>query len=413
MAGEKKLDMQVLATQDNLSDEDLHNIQQEILAEEGVKSAEEERKEVPAKEPETDEEKKAAEEDVKAEEEKKKKEEEEAAAQEAEEQKQEAERLIKAKPEDLSDEDRTKREELVKSQDEAKKQQEAEDKKIREDLDKEVKTYAAEHKISEDEARTDFESREKILEKYKGDPKQLALANLHLQRLYVKTQEDLKAEKEATPLKSAKGLSSEDYIKLIDDGKVQIKGKAITREEAISIYREQFPDISENLEDDAIIKLVAKELKEGFVKNQEKQLADISNQAKERRTTLLDSLPEADKKFVSEIQPVLEKYPPAAIMSENFKLDDLVHWAKGKTYDKDLKEFGEKEYKRGLQQAKIIGQKETPQSIGGTKVKSKSKVALTDEQKKIALDMYDGTTFTEEEKFANYAELLELDKPKK
>jgi hypothetical protein len=409
MAGEKKLNMQVLATQDKLSDDDLKNIQAEVLAEEGIKPPEEEVVIPPAKEPETEEEKKTAEDAKKVEDEAKKKEEEDTAAKEADAQAKEAERLLTAKPEDLSDEDKTKREELVKAQETAKQEQEVQDKRVREDAEKEIKTYATEHKISEDEARTDLESRGKILEKYKGDPKQLALANLHLQRLYAKTQADLKAEQEATPLKSAKTASIEDYIKLIDDGKVQIKGKTITREEAISIYREQFPDISDGVEDVAIIKLVAKELKDGYIKSQEKEIAELSTQAVERRTTLLNSLPEADKKFIPEIQPLLEKYPPAAIMSENFKLDDIVLWAKGKAYDKDIREVGEKEYKRGLQQAKIIGQKETPLGTGSQKPKPKSKVTLTEDQKQRALEMYEGTTFTDEEKFAYYAEVNAID----
>ena len=413
--------MQVLATQDKLTDDDLKNIQAEVLAEEGIKSPEEEIKveEKSAEEQAQEKEalgkraealglpKEATLEEIEAKEKEGK--DEETATKEAEELKKETERLLNAKPEDLSDEDKSKREELVKAQEEETKQKEAESKRVKEDLEKEIKTYATEHKISEEEARTDFESREKILEKYKGDPKQLALANLHLQRLYAKTQEDLKVEKEATPLKSAKTATIDDYIKLIDDGKVQIKGKSITREEAINIYREQYPDISEKIDDEAVIKLVGKELKEGFVKNQERELADVSANAVEKRTTLLNSLPETDKKFIPEIQPLLEKYPPQAIMSENFKLDDLVLWAKGKVYDKDLKEFGEKEYKRGLQQAKIIGQKESPQGSGHTKVTVKPKVNLTEDQKQRALEMYEGTTFTDEEKFANYAEVNAID----
>lgn len=403
MVVEKKLDMQVLATQDNLSDDDLRNIQAEVLAEEGVKSEEkeEEEKEKPAKE--------QSEEEKKAETEAKEKEEKEAADKEVEETKKEAERLINAKEEDLSDEDKSKREELVKAQEAEKQQKEAESKRVKEEVEKEVKAYATEHKISEDEARTDFESREKILEKYKGDPKQLALANLHLQRLYVKTQEELKAEKEAAPLKNAKNATIDDCIKLIDEGKVLLKGKPVTREDAISIYREQYPEISERLDDDAVIRLVAEKFRDGYAKMQEREIVDLSSQAKERRTTLLNSLSEADKKFIPEIQPLLEKYPPAAIMSDNFKLDDLVSWAKGKTYDKDLKEHGEKEYKRGIEQAKIIGQRETPAGSGSGKVKTKSKVNLTEEQKQRALEMYEGTTFTEEEKFANYAEVNAID----
>ena len=397
-----KLDMKVLATQDKLSDDDLKSIQADVLAEEGIKPAEE-------KAPEKlEEEKEEGKEEEKAAEEK--------AAEEAatEKKKKEDDELLAAKEEDLSDEDKDRRAELLKVQEETKKQKEEADTKLKADVDKEVKDYAAEHKISEEEARTDFESREKILEKYKGDAKQLALANLHMQRLYVKTQEELKATKEAKPVIQAKELSIEACVKLIDDGKIKVNDKVATREQLIDMYRERYPDISENMEDDAVIKLVGKEIKDNYIKGLESQASEISAQSKEKRTTLLNSLAESDKKFIPEIQPLLEKYPDAAIMSENFKLDDLVLWAKGKSYDKDVKEFGEKEYKRGAEQAKIIAQKvDEPAGGGSQKVKSKSKaIKLTEQQKQDALRKYDGTTFTDDEKFEAYAEILEIDQKK-
>ncbi len=406
MVVEKKLDMKVLAEKDNLSDDDLRNIQAEVLAEENA-SKEGDQEDKPADSESSVEEE--GNESEKGKEKEKESSEEDAEAKQAEEK-----RLLEANEEDLSDEDKSKRADLLKDAEESKQKKEEEEKKVREDLDKEIKTYAAEHKISEEEARTDFESREKILEKYKGDPKQLAIANLHLQRLYTKTQEELKAVKEAKPLEAAKKLTIEDGVKLIEEGKVVLdNGKVLTREDAVRIYREKYSDISDGLDDDAVVKLVAEKLIEGNARQQEKNLLEISAKSKEKRATLLNSLPETDKKFIPEIQPLLEKYPDAAIMSENFKLDDLVLWAKGKTYDKDIKEIGEKEYKRGLEQAKIIGQR-PPLDGGHSKTKGKTKTSLTDEQKKTALDMYEGTTFTEQEKYDNYAELLEIDKqPKK
>lgn len=406
MAGEKKLDMKVLATQDKLTDENMAAIQAEVLAEEGIKPVEEKKeKEVVEQEPDVE----KIEEEKKAAAEAKKKEEDEAAAQETEEIKKEEERLINAKEEDLSDEEKTKRADLINARDEAKQQKETEEKKLKEDLDKEVKAYATEHKISEEEAHTDFESREKILEKYKSDPKQLALANLHLQRLYTRTQEELKTVKDAKPSQAAREIPLEAVVKLIDDGKIQLNGKAATREGLIDAYRKMNPDVTENLEDEAVIKMVAKELKENYIRSKEEQVQTISAEAKKKRTTLLEALPEADKKFLPEIQPLLDKMPDAAVMAEDYNVDALIFWAKGKTYDVDLKAFGEKEYKRGLEQAKIIAQKESPSSGGHQKVKVKSKVTLTEEQKQRALSMYEGTTFTDEEKFANYAEVMEID----
>jgi hypothetical protein len=401
MVVEKKLGVEVAEQKDRLSDNDYKAIEAEVLAEEkGDKPAE--------KEEVVQEEQKEEIQETAEEKEAREKQEQETATAEAEKLAVENKRLLEAKPEDLNDDEKSKREELLKAQEEADKEKEVEDKKFKEQLDTEVKNYATEHKINEDEARSDFESRDKILEKYKSDPKQLALANLHLQRMYAKSQEAVKAAEEAKPLKSIKALTNEDCIKLIDSGEITLKGKKITREDAIAIYREQFPDISEDLEDAAIIKLVAKEIKEGYTKNQEKSIAAISVSAKEKRSNLINSLPEEAKKYIPEIQPLLEKYPDSAVVAESFDIADLVNYVKGKHYDKDVKEFGEKEYKRGLAQAKIVGLKPTPNNQGSQRTPVKSKVNLTERQKKDALSMYEGTTFTEDEKFANYAELFNI-----
>jgi len=404
MVVEKKLDMEVLAKQDSLTEEQYKVIEAEawadpkegakelVVKEEGENKDEEVKEET--HEGETAEEKTAREtkeqEDAKAETEK-------LAA--------ENQRLLDAKPEDLSDEDKVTREALVKADVDAKAVKEAEDKKLKEQLDSEVKSYATEHKISEDEARTDFESREKILEKYKSDPKQLAMANLHLQRMYTKSQETLKAAEEAKPLKAAKDMSSEDYLKMIDEGQITYKDKVLDRESAISLYKENNPDITDGLEDEAVLKLVAKELKEWGLKQREKKMQETSAIAKEKRVSVINSLSDSDKKYLPEIQPILDKFPDIAILSEHFNVNELVYNVKGKHYDQDIKEFGDKEYKRGLAQARIIGQKgPVGQGSQVPKVKT-SKIVLNDKQKAEALSMYEGTTFTDEEKFANYAEL--------
>jgi hypothetical protein len=409
MVVEKKLDMEVLAKQDSLTEEQYKVIETEAWADpkEGAKEPvvkeEEENKEEKVKEEthegETAEEKTAREtkeqEDAKVETEK-------IAA--------ENQRLLDAKPEDLSDEDKVTREALVKADVDAKAVKEAEDKKLKEQLDSEVKSYATEHKISEDEARTDFESREKILEKYKSDPKQLAMANLHLQRMYTKSQETLKAAEEAKPLKAAKDMSSEDYLKMIDEGQITYKDKVLDRESAISLYKENNPDITDGLEDEAVLKLVAKELKEWGLKQREKKMQETSAIAKEKRVSVINSLSDSDKKYLPEIQPILDKFPDIAILSEHFNVNELVYNVKGKHYDQDIKEFGDKEYKRGLAQARIVGQK-GPVTQGSQVLRPKtSQIVLNDKQKAEALDMYEGTTFTDEEKFANYAELMLSDK---
>lgn len=400
----------VAQVNEELTDEDYQKLQQEILDEEnGVKP---EKKPEEETKPENKPEEEGEEQDTPEEgaDEEQEKQTEEDKQKESDRITAEHKRILEAKDEELSEEDKTVKADLIKAKEEAEKKEIEDRKKSEEELNTEIKAYASEHRISEKEAREDFESRDKILEKYKSDPKHLALSNLHLQRLYSQTQQELKTAQEARPLKIAENVSSETFVNLIDKGEIKINGKAIKRDEAITIYREKFPDISENLDDDAVIKLVGKELKEAYVKNEEGKLREISSKAQSRRTELLNSIPESDKKYLSQIQPLLEKYPDEAVISDSFDIQDLVYHFKGRNYDKDLKEFGEKEYRRGIEGAKIIAQKQTPNSTGSQKPKSKSKVILNDDQKKEALDMYDGTTFSEDEKYEAYAELVGITK---
>ena len=63
--------------------------------------------------------------------------------------------------------------------------------KTKASFDVEVKDYAKENEVSEDVARKTLESASKIVEKYNGDAKKIARANLGLQQLVAKKDEDI------------------------------------------------------------------------------------------------------------------------------------------------------------------------------------------------------------------------------
>jgi len=317
----------------------------------------------------------------------------------------EEERILNAKEEELSEEDKVKKVEIVKVKDEAKLKT----------AETEIADYAKEHSISQEEARADLESIAKIQEKYKGDAKQLAKANLHLQRLYSKTEEEAKALKEAKP-SVAQEVTVEAVEKFIEDGKVVVNGKNVTKEQTIEAYRNAYPDLTEDMADDKVLKLAAKEYKQQIDKNFVEQNTQISAQAREKRNTLFDTVSEADKKFIPVLKPLIEKLSDSQIMHENFSVNTYITYAKGQEYDTlskkfedDKKAFGEKEYKRGLEEAKILGIKK-PVGSGGNSPKGKN-IVLTEEQKKRAHEMFDNPDITTERAEQLYAEhLKEIDK---
>jgi len=311
----------------------------------------------------------------------------------------EKDRLLSAKEEDLSEEDKTKKAEIVKAEDTVKE----------EAFNAEVKTYAEEAKIPEDQAREELESIAKIQEKYKGDPKQLAKANLHLQRLHAKTEADAKAAQDAKP-EPVHEVTAEAVEKAIEDGVLNLGGIKITREESIARYRNTYPKRAEDFDDDAVYALAIEKFVQHMNKTVVAEKVEVSKQARSKRETVFDSVAEADKQFVAAAKPLVEKVSDAQIVNEAFDVGIYITHAKGlafdektKTFEQDKKEFGEKEFQRGLSEAKIAGVKVPP---GGGKPPSKKGSGLTDVQKERAEAMYDNPLISKAEAHKMYAQDL-------
>ena len=370
------LDLEALKDKTSLSEEDIAAIGQSVLDDEKPEPKDEEKKDTEPKDegtPDSDKDKETSEslKEEKAKEEAAKKEEEK------------------------SEEDKAKEAEVTKKA-----------------FEEELAVYAKESEMTVEEARKDLESIGKIQEKYKNDPKQLAKANLHLQRFYTKTQEELKEIKEAKAALPPQQITHDTIVKLIDDGKLNVKGKAATREDVITAYREQEPDLTETIDDEGVLKLAAKAIKEGFIAQQREHTALQATQAKEKMSKLISDLSEEDKQYLPDIKPILDLQKDATVMKESFNLNDFVLWAKGKKYDTALKESEEKGYKRGLEEAKILGEKK-PGSGGKPPVDTKSKRTLSSEEKQRAYEMFDNLGLTEAQMIDSYIEVLEAEKKKK
>jgi hypothetical protein len=298
----------------------------------------------------------------------------------ADEIKAEQERILKAKDEDLKPEEKEQKAELIKLRgDDAVKKTQAD-----------AEAYAVKHNISVEDAKKEFESIGKIEEKYGKDPKQLAQAYLHLQKSLAKKDEEIKSVQES--VRRASMPTVDYYLQLVDSGKV-INPKTkqpTTRDELVAAYREHEPEITDNMDDDAVARLASKSIVNKFQETVEKQGIEISSKAKEKRVTLLNSIPEADRKYVAEeIKPLLDKYPDNQIMSDAFSIQDVLYWVKGKHIDDIIKETDEKAYNRGLSEAKILARKsDNPKGNQGNGGPGKKSSLLTDAQKSEAEDMY-------------------------
>jgi hypothetical protein len=311
-------------------------------------------------------------------------------------------RILAADESTLNDEEKTKRIELVK----------AKEVKQKEDEEKKIQELAEKDNLTVEEARKVKEHIKSFRDKYKDDPEELAKANYFLQSHYHRVEEELKGIKEA---KQEAALVPQDVpveaiIAHIEQGKMQMNGAAASKDQVIAAYRKFEPDLTADLDDERVLILAAKEYKVNLDREVSKQKAELPAKAKDKRESLYTSLGEADKKFLPRVKEVVEKLADVHVLSSNFSLEPYILFAKGeqydvamKSFDKDKREHGEREFKRGQEQAKIIGQRTSIPADGKPPLNDNSSGNLTSDEKKRALEMYDTLPhLSETEKFKMY-----------
>jgi len=275
------------------------------------------------------------------------------------------------------------------------------------EFNKEAESFATEAKISVEDAKKELESMNKVSDKYGNDPKKLSKAYLSQQRENVKAQERI-TELQKPPKVSAFELPLDSLIKHMEDGKLTVNGNAQAKETIVEAFKEKHPKLTEKADDDTVLAMAAKEIQAAFIKQEEKDLQDISVNASSRREELIKNLPEEDKEFESLITPVLQKTPDVLVMGEDYNLDELVSWARGKNSKQRETDAYERGLKKGKEGAKIIALKpeegEAPPETNDTKEKISN---LSEPDKVRAKEMYDGTNMTEEAKFLAYIEYKE------
>jgi len=382
---EPKLDPGVLKTQESLTEDQSAAIALEVLQEEEAAAGDKKPDAPSLEETQETEEQKA--DRIKAEEE--------------------------AKPKADAEAKKPVEEPTQEEKDAAAKEAEAAKLKAETDQQKEIEAYATEQGVTVEEAKEDFEHVAKIQDKYKNDPKHLAQANLHIQRLYTKTQEELKTLKTAPVV--AQIPQPDVLLKAIEEGKLTVDGKAVSKQEAIDAFRANNPKL-ESVDDEVVLDLMVKDLQRVFEAKSKDDAIKVSAQAKEKREKLLSALPEADKRFSGELKTIIDKISDSGVAREEFNLEPYIAYAKGKVYDKDLKEAEDRGYKRGLEKSTIIAKRsDGPVGAGAPGDKgNKTPGALTDAQKQEALEMFSNyPDVTDEKKIEMFKEILADEAKKK
>ena len=297
---------------------------------------------------------------------------------------------IMAKPdEELSDEEKKRKAELLEKNPELAFQEE-------------VKAYAKSENIPAEEAKEILESERKIVEQHKGDPKKLARSYRSAQSAYSRLETKIRQEQERA-------------ASVLKDNEVVIAGKKMTFDEArdqmIPAFRNRFAGkafkvgdkeiaIAE-LDDEKVFELAKTDYQQRMKAHTEKIHEKIQSEAKKKRDEIVSKLPQYATPFKNEFVELLGFIKDGTILEEDFDPDYVLNSARGAFYTPEkLKEIEAMAFKRGQENAKILGLKGGPQ--GGTppakeKLKDNSPegelASLTQEHKNRALEMFQGATF--------------------
>lgn len=280
-----------------------------------------------------------------------------------------------------------------------KKEDKSDKSKSEDDTESRVKEAVDEFGMSDDEARDYVSHIDRITKKYEGNPKKMASAILSLHRMHQKTLNDLETSKK---------LSADETIH--PETKQVVKKEAL-KSEMISKFRGEYPKMTEDWDDERVVEEIKIRVQSYQKEARESQEKSTADSAKAKRIEIVNSLSDSEKKYLSDIKPILEKIPAQELMREDFSIKPLILMARGKSADKEIKDAEERGYKRGLEQAKISDKGQViPKNSGGSKTKT---VSLTDDEKEQALNMYVDLQGSDQDKFAKYQELKDFENKKR
>lgn len=308
--------------------------------------------------------------------------------------------LPKEKPaaEEVKPPEETPKEE--KPKEEAQKPEEKKEETVKaEDDDKIVQEWAIKHGLTLEEAKEDLAKTKSVVEKYKT-PEEMARTLRHLQSEHDKLKNAAEQKPEVDPYQVSANPRLEVY-----------QFVHANQDKLIEEFRNAYPAKSRDMEDDAVLEEVSERLLVGYSQHNEQKKAKMSSDARARREQLLSSINEADRRFLPDVKAVLDKTDDRSIVSKHFNLNDVLHWAKGQQFDKMVKEAEERGYKRGKEEAKILGVIPSNSPKGGTTPVKKG-VVLSEYEKRMAREMFATTSYSDDEKYDAYIEVTKKGKKK-
>lgn len=228
--------------------------------------------------------------------------------------------------------------------------EEAEKNKKPEDVDRDklITEHSKETGMTYSDAKVDLEKTDKIVEQFKGDPKAMAKAMRSKDREYDK-------------LKNEKGKEVDKPVfQKLSEGEFRDQCRERIEEDPdkfIDGYKRRFPNKSESMTDDAIIDEVVEREWTGYQDYATGEETKLVEGARKIKDDFISGISEADRKYLPEVKEMLERIKPHQVFSKTFDPQLLIDIAKGKTHDAEIKAVAEREYKRGKEDAKILGLK--------------------------------------------------------
>lgn len=265
-----------------------------------------------------------------------------------------------------------------------------------------IAEYAKNSGLSVDDAKEEVTKLRAISAKYGNDPVKIAKAYREVQSAYDK--QKVTASSNVNPAVAAIVANPRSYV----IGEVKKNAEKLVAE-----FRSENPARTRDMDDEQ----VTEEIVERGTLAIKHQIRDYEIQLKKdasnKRDEFIKGIPEADRRYLPEIKPVLEQLPDYQVISNTFRFEDLVSWAKGKSVDRLIKEAEEKVHKQyETKDRKIVGEiSKSPQT---TKVKQSQEqsraTGMSKYQKDQALQMFASANMSDDEKFEAY---LDLNKKKK
>jgi len=264
-----------------------------------------------------------------------------------------------------------------------------------------VAQYAKDNEMSLEDAQAEIESIEKLQAKYGNDTNQLAKAALYALRMQSKTQQELKEIKQA---------SAKEQFDLDNENHVVWGGKKYTKDQVIADYQKNFPAKFERLQgdDQAVFEDAKEMLRTKYQFAMKNQAESLKSKANEKRILALKDIPDADIKYLDRIKEIIKHTDDATILDDRYDLEATLCMARGEKLHEEVKAAEERGYKRGLEEAKILGEKASvPDGKATTKAsESKAATSLTEEQKRDAEDMYEDDNIPLSKKYEYYQDYL-------